>query len=99
MNQYTDKEMKRMIFRMWFSLWRKGGIDIIITHAPPRGIHDAEDLCHTGFEPFVEFIKKYQPKYFIHGHIHRAFDKASDRISEINGTKVINTCGYHIIET
>ncbi len=97
-NQYTEKEMKKMVFKMWFTLWRKGGLDIVITHAPPRHIHDAEDLCHMGFECFVNLIKKYTPAYFIHGHIHKAFDKASDRITDYNGTQVINTCGYNIFE-
>ncbi|HGY11267.1 MAG TPA: Icc-like protein [Desulfobacterales bacterium] len=98
MNQYTDREMKKMISGMWFSLWRKGGIHIVITHAPPRHIHDAEDRCHMGFESFVRLIDKKRPDYFIHGHIHKEFKTHSDRIITVGSTKVINTCGFTILE-
>jgi uncharacterized protein len=97
-NQYTDKEMKKIISRMWFSLWRKGGVDIVVTHAPPRHIGDAEDRCHMGFDSFVHLIKKRAPGYFLHGHIHREFDSPEDRVSRVNTTQVINTCGHTIIE-
>ncbi len=43
MNQYTDREMRKIISRMWFSFWRKGRIHMVITHAPPRYVHDAPD--------------------------------------------------------
>jgi Icc-related predicted phosphoesterase len=97
-NQYTDKEMKKIIFGMWFSIWRKGGIHIVITHAPPRHIHDAEDRCHMGFESFVKLINKKKPEYFIHGHIHKDFINHEERITTVDTTKVINTCGYTILE-
>nr|WP_291348936.1 metallophosphoesterase [Desulfobacula sp.] len=98
MNQYTDKEMKRMIFGVWFSIWRKGGIHMVVTHAPPRHIHDAEDRCHMGFDSFVNLINKRKPDYFVHGHIHKDFKTHSDRITTVNSTKVINTCGFTILE-
>ena len=25
-------------------------LDVLITHAPPRGVHDESDLCHAGFD-------------------------------------------------
>ena len=97
-NQYTDKEMKKIIFGMWFSIWRKGGIHMVITHAPPRHIHDAQDPCHIGFESFVKLIDKRKPGFFIHGHIHKDFKKHEDRITIVHTTKVVNTCGYTILE-
>jgi len=97
-NQYTDMEMKKIIFGMWFSIWRKGGIHMVVTHAPPRHIHDAQDQCHMGFESFVNLIDKKKPDYFIHGHIHKEFKNHGDRITMANTTKVINTCGYTILE-
>jgi len=97
-NQYTDREMKKIIFRMWFSIWRKGGIHLVVTHAPPRHIHDAQDRCHMGFESFVKLINKRKPEFFIHGHIHKDFKNHEERITIVNTTKVINTCGYTILE-
>jgi len=98
MNQYTDLQMKRIIQQMRFSIWWNQGVDIVITHAPPRHIHDAEDRCHRGFRAFHRVIDKYRPDYFIHGHIHRHFTATEERITTVNSTKVINTYGYNIIE-
>ena len=97
-NQFTEKEMKKTVRSMWFSLLKNKGVNIVITHAPPRYIHDAEDLCHRGFACFVSLIEKYNPKYFVHGHIHKSFNSPLDRVTLYGKTKVINTCGYNILE-
>ncbi len=97
-NQYTDEMMGKIIFWMWFSFWRKGPIHMVVTHAPPRHIHDKEDRCHMGFESFNALIKKQNPDYFVHGHIHQDFETQKDRITKFHRTQVINTCGYTLIE-
>lgn len=101
-NQYTDAQMRKMIFWMKFQIWRKKPIHMVVTHASPRHIHDREDLCHMGFDSFNHLIAKSGPDYFIHGHIHDDFDRFKDRITKVtnrtNTTQVINTCGYTIIE-
>ena len=97
-NQYTDAMMKKMIFWMELQIWRKKPIHMVVTHASPRHIHDREDLCHMGFDSFNRLIKKLCPAYFIHGHIHEAFESFEDRITRVDTTQVINTCGHIIIE-
>jgi uncharacterized protein len=97
-NQYAESEMRKRIWSLRPRLWWSGGIDIVITHAPPRHIHDAEDPCHKGFRSFRWFIDRYSPRYFIHGHIHQIFGDDSERITTINRTKVVNTYGYYIFE-
>jgi len=97
-NQYTEKQMGRFIKKMRFSLWRQKGIDLVISHAPPRFINDAEDPCHRGFRVFRPFIDKYKPRHFIHGHIHSLFENDSKRVTQVNETSVINTYGYHVLE-
>jgi len=97
-NQYTEAMMKKNISSMWFSLWRKGRVHMVVTHAPPRHIHDKEDLCHMGFACFNTLIKKKKPDYFIHGHIHQDFETCADRITQAHTTRVLNTCGYTLIE-
>ena len=96
--QYTEREMRRLIRKLRLTIWWLGGVDLVITHAPPKGIHDQEDLCHQGFEIFQRLIQKYKPPWFIHGHIHRKFDRPSDRVSIVDETQVINTYGYHVLE-
>jgi Icc-related predicted phosphoesterase len=97
-HQYTESEMRRKIRRLRPRIWRKGGVDIVITHAPPRHIHDAEDRCHKGFKSFCWLLDKYSPYYFIHGHIHTNFNRPSDRVTMVNRTNVINSYGYYLFD-
>ena len=96
--QYTEGQMRSIIRKLRPTIWWQGGIDIVVTHAPPRHIHDAEDLCHRGFRSFRWLIEKFQPNYFIHGHIHRHFSDPSERITAVDTTKVVNTYGHNILE-
>jgi len=97
-HQYTENEMKKTIRSLRPKIWWRGGVDLVITHAPPRHIHDAEDLCHRGFRSFRWLIDHYCPSYFIHGHIHVNFNDPTERVTIINKTKVVNTYGYHIFD-
>jgi Icc-related predicted phosphoesterase len=97
-NQYTERQMRRIIRNLKIGLWWQGGVDMVISHASPRHVHDAEDRCHKGFKSFNRLINHYAPKYFIHGHIHAHFDKFADRLTIIENTKVINSYGYTILE-
>ena len=69
-HQYSEKEMRRRIRKLWFKLRRSKGFDILLAHAPMRGWGDQEDRCHLGFMCFSELIEKYHPRYFVHGHVH-----------------------------
>jgi len=97
-HQYKEAQMRSIIRRLRPTLWWRGGVDLVVTHAPPRHIHDAEDLCHRGFECFRWLIDKYQPLYFIHGHIHKNFSDPAQRVTVVNATKVVNTYGYFFLE-
>ncbi len=97
-NQYTEEQMAGFINRLRFALWRSRSVDLVVTHASPRFIHDAEDLCHRGFRSFRRFIDKYQPRHFLHGHIHAHFASEEERITRLNSTLIINCYGYHVLE-
>lgn len=96
--QYTEGQMRSIIRRLRPTLWWQGGIDVVVTHAPPRYVHDAEDRCHRGFRCFRWLINKYQPGFFIHGHTHRHFSDNCERVTVVDATKVVNTYGYNILE-
>ncbi len=73
-------------------------LDILLTHAPPYGIHDIpEDRCHRGFKVFLWFIRKFKPTYLIHGHIH-LYDINSIRETVYFHTTVINAFSHAVIE-
>lgn len=100
--QYSDFEMKLKLIKMIPKLLKnkkKYGtyLDIFLTHATPRHIHDHEDPCHKGFECFNWFIEKFKPTYMIHGHIH-LYDMREERIGVYNNTTVINAYAHHILE-
>ena len=102
LNQYSEGEMKRRLIGMIPSLlWNKlrygRYLDIFLTHASPRGIHDKEDPCHVGFECFNWFIKKFSPVYLVHGHIH-LYDIRTRRITEAGATTVVNAYAHCLIE-
>ena len=73
-HQYTENEMRLRIAKLRWRLWRTGGVDIVVTHAAPEGLGDAEDRAHWGFESLRELIDKYHPKYLVHGHVHMSYD-------------------------
>lgn len=95
--QYTEFQMRRKLWKTRFALWRSKGADIIVTHAPPKGIHDAEDRCHTGFKIFNDIIKDYKPRYFIHGHTHLGYYNRRERITVVGGTSVVDAYGCQLI--
>jgi len=95
--QYTEKQMQKRISRLWFQLWRHKGFDILVTHAPAYGLGDGDDLCHRGFQGFVQLLDKYSPKYFVHGHQHLNY-RNQPRITKYKNTTIINAFGYHIFE-
>lgn len=97
-HQYTESEMQKTVRKIHRKIRRHNGLDIIITHAPPRHIHDAEDQCHRGFECFRQLIDRYAPSYFIHGHMHLNDPNKAQRITVVNQTQIINSYGYYIVE-
>lgn len=102
-NQFTEFEMYLEIFKLiprllWNRLFHRRFLDILLTHAPPRGIHDKPDKCHWGFKSFLWFMKTFKPKYLIHGHIH-LYDLSDIRCTQWGETTVINAYGHFIIDT
>ncbi len=90
-HQYTDRQMRRRIRKLRLALWRTGGVDIVVTHAPPRDIGDAEDPAHRGFEALRELLDKYKPQYLLHGHVHLSYGADTTRLRQYGETTVINT--------
>jgi Icc-related predicted phosphoesterase len=102
-NQYTEFRMNLEILKLIPVLiinriFRGRFLDILLTHAAPRGIHDKEDPCHRGFKAFLWFMRVFKPKYLIHGHIH-LYDLSDLRTTRYQDTLVVNAFSHYIIET
>lgn len=96
--QYTEWQMKNRVRKLWFSLLRHGGFDILVTHAPAYQLNDGMDLPHQGFQVFRSLIEKYKPKYFLHGHVHMSYGRKHKRYDTYQDTQVVNAFERCIIE-
>lgn len=96
--QYTETQMRRRISRLGALLRRYQGVDIVISHAPPRGLGDQEDPAHRGFICLRTLIERWQPAYLIHGHIHLRYDRSLPREQLCGSTRVVNASGHYCFE-
>ncbi len=100
--QYTEMEMFGMVVQfgpqLYVSRQRRGfGVDVFVTHAPARGIHDQEDLTHLGFKAFLNFMRWYRPRYMLHGHVH-TYDRRTTTESQYLDTCVMNINPFTVLE-
>ena len=96
--QFTEAQMRRRILKLAFQIWRHKGVDIVVTHAPPEGLGDDEDIAHWGFKAFRTLIDKYHPAYFVHGHVHMTYNHTVPRVIDYNGTQIINAYERYVLE-
>jgi Icc-related predicted phosphoesterase len=78
---------------LWNRLVHGRALDIFVTHAPPWGIHDRQDLAHQGAKAFAWLLRVFQPAYHFHGHVH-LYRPDIPAESRYQNTRVINTYGY-----
>ncbi|MDR1507070.1 MAG: metallophosphoesterase [Treponema sp.] len=102
-NQYSELMMFFEMIKIVPSLvinriFRGRRLDILLTHAAPRGIHDKNDPCHRGFRCFLLFMKLFKPRYLVHGHIH-LYDLSSVRTTKYEKTLVINAYSQYVLNT
>lgn len=101
-HQFTEFQMITRILKLvprllWNRLIHGRFLDILVTHAAPRGINDAEDKPHVGFKAFLWFMRRFRPQYLLHGHIH-LYDLNADRYGSYEDTTVINVYDHYVLE-
>ena len=62
---------------------------MLVTHSPARGIHDAEDAPHKGFNALLKFMDWYHPRYMLHGHVH-TYDRRTVTKTQYASTEILN---------
>ena len=95
---YTEFQMKTRASKLWFDIKKHKGFDILLTHSPAFGFNDSEHISHRGFECFNTLLDKYEPSYFIHGHVHRNYGIDIPQKAMRGNTTVINAFEYCIID-
>ena len=95
---YTEKAMEKRIRNVRKKIKRVGGIDIVVTHAPLRGMGDGEDVAHQGFQAFYPLLEEYTPQYMLHGHMHLEYSRDLKRSLTYRNTTVVNTYEKYYVE-
>lgn len=94
--QYTERQMRGRIRRLWWKL-RSFPPDVVVTHAPPRHMGDQDDAAHRGFEAFVQLMDQYRPGWLVHGHVHMRYGRV-ERVRQYRDTTLINGCERYVLE-
>jgi len=100
-HQYSEFQMVLKVWRMvpflmLNRIFYGRYIDVLITHAPPKGIHDGTDRAHRGFKVFLSFMERFRPRYLLHGHTHRY--GRGEWQSHYLDTHIINAFPYRVVE-
>lgn len=100
-NQYTDGQQARRALALratarWRRLRDGRGVDVIITHAPPRGAGDGDDAPHLGFTALHGLVGALRPAVLLHGHVHPYGRHVPGAV--LGATVVRNVTGWHLLE-
>lgn len=100
-NQWTEWQQSRRAKRLVRAAHRRylrdgRGVDVLLTHSPPRGVGDAEDPPHRGFACLHDAVRRIRPALLLHGHIHPHGQDTPDLW--LDSTRVVNTVGYRILD-
>lgn len=100
--QYTNTEMSVMVIKMAIpmnvrKLQHGRGCDILVTHSPPKGIHDMPDPPHHGLVGLNQFMDWYRPRYLLHGHVH-TWDRRVTTVTQYRETTVMNINPVTLLE-
>ncbi len=100
-NQYTEHQQarrarslrRRVAWRHWRDHRRA---DVLLTHAPPRGLGDGDDAPHRGFGCYHALTTALEPSLLLHGHVHPYGAAAPART--LGRTVVRNVTGWHLLD-
>jgi uncharacterized protein len=100
-NQYTQAQMRwrslDLELRVRLKRVQSGRkLDVLVTHAPPFGVTEAEDAAHVGFIAFHRIIRKLHPSVVVHGHIHPYGRTRPER--RIDGARIVNAVPSRLLE-
>lgn len=102
-HQYTQAEFRRMTWQLaprlaWLQARTGRAVDILLTHAPPRGPHEGDDHVHAGVAAFNAFHRRWRPKLHVHGHVHLVGANAPRSYVSEEGVRVVNAYEFALID-
>lgn len=93
-HQYTQDQYRQRARRLLRQV--SGHVDVLLTHAPPRGLGDEEDGPHHGIEALHDVLEQLSPSWHLHGHIHPFGRPRPDR--QVGATSVRNVVPWAVLE-
>ncbi len=100
--QYEEGQMFVNVLRLLPRLllirsMRGYGVDVMVTHSPPRHVHDlSDDRAHRGFQSFQWLMRWVRPRFLIHGHVD-TWDNRKPTQTQCGKTMVININPYKLM--
>jgi calcineurin-like phosphoesterase family protein len=99
-NQYTERQQGRRARALrrqarWRRLRDGRSVDVLLTHAPPRGVGDGDDPPHRGFGCYHALAAALRVPVLLHGHVHPYGAVPPLRLGR---TTVRNVTGWHLFE-
>jgi Icc-related predicted phosphoesterase len=100
-NQYSQREYHKRAARLLRRVGRlqrrlPGPVDVLLTHAPPRGLGDEDDRPHVGIDALHPVLDRLHPRWHLHGHIHPYGHPRPDR--RVGETTIRNVVPYRMFE-
>ncbi len=95
-HQYTQRQYDARAKRLLRRARRTGPVDVLLTHAPPRGLGDGEDKPHEGIDALHPVLERLEPTWHLHGHIHPYGQAMPDR--QVGPTTIRNVIPWKVIE-
>ena len=95
-HQYTQRQYRTMANRLVRKARAAGPVDVLLTHAPPRGLGDGEDGPHVGIDALHRVLERLEPTWHLHGHIHPYGLTMPDR--QVGATTIRNVIPWKVLD-
>jgi len=99
-NQYSERQQASRALRLRVGARRRslgrGGVDVLLTHAPPLGVGDGDDAPHRGFRALHGLTRALRPTALLHGHVHPYGRHTETGL--LHGAAVLNVTGWHLLD-
>lgn len=102
--RYNERGMQVSSLGMWWKVltaWVRVARTrplLVVTHAPPRGVNDDQDLAHRGFGAFRWLAERLESPLWLHGHTALVRRGIDDRLARHAGTLFYNCTGATLVE-
>jgi Icc-related predicted phosphoesterase len=91
---YSEAHMCRRAFALAAKAQLAGGVDVLVTHAPPRGYGDLDDAPHRGFVCYNWLLNLLRPRLMLCGHVHLTYGRMDRERMHPSGARIVNAYGY-----